>query len=114
MAGRLTTHALDTLHGCGAAGLVVEVRRSTASAEDFTLITLDDGGRGVLMEGGLEVGVYDITFHVADYHHARGISLAEPPFFEEVTVRIGVSDPAAHYHVPLVFTPYSYSTYRGG
>ena len=114
MAGRLTTHALDTQHGCAAAGMVVEVRRSTASAEDFTLVTLDKTGRGVLIESGLETGVYEIIFHVADYHHAKGVVLSDPPFFEEVTVRIGVSDAEAHYHVPLVFTPHRYSTYRGG
>jgi 5-hydroxyisourate hydrolase len=114
MAGKLTTHALDTQQGCAAASLKVEVRRYTASAEDFTLVTLDAGGRGVLIEAGLETGIYEITFHVADYHHAKGVTLSDPPFFEEVTVRIGVSDAQAHYHVPLVFTPYSYSTYRGG
>ena len=68
----------------------------------------------MLIEAGLEPGVYEITFHVADYHHGKGVTLSDPPFFEEVTVRIGVSDAAAHYHVPLVFTPYSYATYRGG
>jgi 5-hydroxyisourate hydrolase len=114
MAGKLTTHALDTQQGCAAAGMKVEVRRSTAALEDSTMVTLDAGGRGVLIEAGLETGVYEITFHVADYHHAKGVILSAPPFFEEVTVRIGVSDAGAHYHVPLVFTPFSYSTYRGG
>ena len=114
MSGRLTTHALDTQQGLGAAGLKVEVRRVDAAAEEFVTTVLDGGGRATLIEAGLSEGVYELTFMVADYHRAQDISLADPPFLDEVTIRFGVADPQAHYHVPLVFTPWSYQTYRGG
>ena len=114
MAGRLTTHALDTAQGTGAAGLKVEVRRIEAGAEDFVSAVLDAGGRAVLIETGLAVGQYEIIFHVADYHRAQGVTLAEPPFLDEAVIRFGVADADAHYHVPLVFTPWAYQTYRGG
>jgi len=114
MAGKLTTHALDTMHGCGAAGLSVEVRRVTAPEQGYPAVVLDDGGRAVLIEAGLERGVYELVFHAEDYFRARGVELPDPPFIDLVTVRFGVSDPDSHYHVPLLVSPYSYSTYRGG
>jgi 5-hydroxyisourate hydrolase len=110
MSGRLTTHALDTVAGKGAAGLRVELRRGGYTLAD---LTLDPGGRGTLSEA-LETGPYELVFHLADYHRAKGVSLADPPFLDEVVVQFGVADPAAHYHVPLVFSPHAYSTYRGG
>jgi len=111
MAGKLTTHALDTAAGIAAAGMAVTVRRDGVV---LTRTALDAGGRAVLLEAGLEPGAYDLVFAVAAYHRARGVALADPPFLDEVTVRFGVSDPDAHYHVPLLVSPYSYATYRGG
>ena len=114
MAGRLTTHALDTMFGCGAAGLKVEVRRLSPSGERFPDAVLDEGGRAVLISDGLRKGVYELVFQVADYHRERGVALADPPFLDAVTVRFGLADPEGHHHVPLLVSPYSYSTYRGG
>jgi 5-hydroxyisourate hydrolase len=114
MAGKLTTHALDTMHGCGAAGLTVEVRRVSEPEQGYPSVVLDAGGRGVLLEDGLERGVYDLVFHAADYFRAKGVDLPDPPFLDTVSIRFGVSDPESHHHVPLLVSPYAYSTYRGG
>jgi len=111
MAARLTTHALDTQRGCAAVGLVVELRH--ADGNGIINAVLDTGGRATLAED-LASGVYELTFSVADYHRALGVALAEPPFLDKVTLRFGVAEGEAHYHVPLVFTPWSYQTYRGG
>jgi 5-hydroxyisourate hydrolase len=113
MAGRLTTHALDTVAGRGAAGLTVRLERLTPGRERMTTMRLDENGRAVLLDGALVPGVYELEFAVGEYHRARGIALAEPAFFDAVVVRFGVADGEAHYHVPLVFSPHSYSTYRG-
>ncbi|MDB5451705.1 MAG: pucM [Caulobacteraceae bacterium] len=112
MAGRLTTHALDTVRGTGCAGLRVELR----GADGATLAdaTLDAGGRATLSQDGLPKGVYELVFHAADYHRTAGETLSDPPFLDLVTLRFGVADPQAHHHVPLILTPYGYSTYRGG
>lgn len=110
MNGHLTTHALDTVAGKGAAGLRAELRRGGYTLAD---LTLDERGRGTLSEA-LESGRYELVFHLADYHRGRGVALADPPFLDEVVIVFGVSDPAAHYHVPIVFSPNAYSTYRGG
>ena len=68
----------------------------------------------MLIEAGLKGGVYELDFHVAGYHRALGVALSDPPFLDLVAIRFGVADPLADYHVPLLLTPYSYSTYRGG
>jgi 5-hydroxyisourate hydrolase len=115
--GRLTTHVLDTTSGGPAAGMKIEFSvledarwRLVASA------TTNAGGRTdrPLAEGkALVKGQYRIVFHVAEYFRAKGVQLPEPPFLERVPVRFGVADAEAHYHVPLVCSPWSYSTYRG-
>ena len=110
-AGGLTTHVLDTEAGRGASGLKVVLYR-VGAAEPLAEIRLDDHGRGVLLEA-LERGVYELVFHAADYHRAQGAHLADPPFLGEIPIRFGVADPSQHYHVPLVASPWSYSTYRG-
>jgi hydroxyisourate hydrolase len=110
MTGGLTTHALDTVAGKGAGGLRVELRRGGDTLAD---LILDQGGRGALAET-LEAGRYELVFHLADYHRAQGVALSDPPFLDEVVIAFGVADPAAHYHVPIVFSPNAYSTYRGG
>ncbi len=110
MNGHLTTHALDTVAGRGASGLRVELRRDGYTLAD---LTLDERGRGTLSEA-LETGGYELVFHLADYHRGQGAALSEPPFLGEVVIAFGVADPNAHYHVPIVFSPNAYSTYRGG
>ena len=114
--GRLTTHVLDTAVGKPAAGLNVELYRIGATAERLTAATTNADGRveTPLLEGEMfSAGVYELRFHAGDYLKARGSALAEPPFLDVVPVRFGVSDPAKHYHVPLLLSPYGYSTYRG-
>ena len=61
----------------------------------------------------MSAGVYELTFHVADYYRAHAVALPDPPFVDRVTVRFGIADTAANYHVPLLCSPWSYSTYRG-
>ncbi|MCI3135514.1 hydroxyisourate hydrolase [Phenylobacterium aquaticum] len=114
MAGQLTTHALDTVRGAGAAGLKVTLYRLDPAPVFVAEVILDDRGRGVVLQDGLTVGAYELVFAAAAYHRATGAVIADPPFLDEVPIRFGVAEPDGHYHVPLLLTPYSYSTYRGG
>lgn len=113
MAGRLTTHALDQTRGVGAAGLRVDLRRIAPDEAALGSATLDDKGRAVLLESGLQPGVYELTFHAAAYHRSVGAALSDPPFLDLITIRIGVAADQDHYHVPLLLSPFGYSTYRG-
>ena len=115
--GFLTTHVLDTAHGLPAAGMTVE------------LFSVDDGKRALvrsavtnsdgrcdspLLEGeDFRVGIWELEFHVAGYFTALGVEQPDPPFLDLVTLRFGIADSTAHYHVPLLASPWSYSTYRG-
>jgi 5-hydroxyisourate hydrolase len=116
--GKLTTHVLDTAHGRPAAGLVVALHRldedgrRTPVAEKRT----NPDGRldAPMLEGAsFTAGLYELDFHAGDYLRRQGAALADPPFLDEIPIRFGVSDPEAHYHVPLLLSPYGYSTYRG-
>lgn len=98
----MTTHVLDTARGCGAASMRVELRRG---GEILASVTLDDNGRGTLLEA-LEVGGYELLFHAGDYQGAG--------FFDIIPIRFHVGDAKLHYHVPLILSPFGYSTYRGG
>ena len=113
--GRLTTHVLDTASGIPAQGLRVELHRvdlATALADIRT--TADGRAPAPLLEGDtLRSGNYELRFHVAEYFRARGAPLSEPPFLDVVAIRFGIADVAQHYHVPLLVSPWSYSTYRG-
>ena len=115
--GRLTTHVLDTMHGCPAAGLRVVLYRQTDSG--FTPVRdarLNADGRAdaPLLEGAdFTAGRYRLCFEVAAYFRGRGVALPDPAFLDVVPVDFGLADAAAHYHVPLLTTPWSYSTYRG-
>jgi 5-hydroxyisourate hydrolase len=115
--GRLTTHVLDTMNGCPAAGMAVALYRLDGAAATLVkAFALDADGRAgaPLLEGAdLRAGRYRLVFDVAGYFRARGAALPEPPFIERVPVEFGIADAAAHYHVPLLATPWSYSTYRG-
>jgi len=116
--GRLTTHVLDTASGIPARNMTIELRRlgDRSPAAPLARFETNSDGRAAapLLEGeALRVGEYSLTFHVADYFRARGTALPDPPFLGEVVVRFGVADPAQHYHVPLLVSPWSYSTYRG-
>lgn len=118
MAGGLTTHVLDTAQGKPAAGMAVELWRLDGECERRMLksiITNADGRteEPLLDTGELEAGSYELVFAVGDYFRAQGLALAAPPFLDRVPVRFGVADPQAHYHVPLLASPWAYSTYRG-
>ena len=115
--GRLTTHVLDLAHGTPGAGMTVTLyRRSGERYEPNGAATTNADGRCdvPLLEGtALKAGRYRLVFAAAVYFRSRGVTLAEPPFVDEVVLDFGIADPAAHYHVPLLVSPWSYSTYRG-
>ncbi|WP_180682372.1 hydroxyisourate hydrolase [Tepidicella baoligensis] len=114
----LSTHVLDTMHGCPAAGM--QAALYTRQGEQATLVkrfTLNADGRnpdGPLYDhASLRVGTYRLVFDVKSYFAARGVVLPEPAFLDRVAIDFGVADPTQHYHVPLLVSPWSYSTYRG-
>jgi len=115
--GKLTTHVLDTANGCPAAGMAVRLYRLQGDATVLLKsITLNHDGRAdaPLLEGAHFVpGRYRLVFGVAAYFAARGAELAEPPFLDEVPLDFGLATVGQHYHVPLLASPWSYSTYRG-
>ncbi|WP_404480438.1 hydroxyisourate hydrolase [Novosphingobium sp. BL-52-GroH] len=106
----LSTHVLDTTHGCPAAGVAV-VLETGGGTVLFTGDTNADGRCPGVPQ--LPTGTYRLTFSVAAYFRGRGVDLPEPPFLDRVAIDFGVADPAAHYHVPLLVSPFGYSTYRG-
>ena len=114
----LSTHVLDTMHGCPAAGMPVALY--TTRGEQATLVkrfTLNADGRnpdGPLYDNAsLQVGTYRLVFDVKAYFAGRGVALPEPSFLNLVSIDFGVADASQHYHVPLLVSPWSYSTYRG-
>jgi 5-hydroxyisourate hydrolase len=113
--GRLTTHVLDTASGKPAAGLKIELFRLGESAPLKTIRTNADGrADGPILEGeSFTGGQYELRFHAGDYLRASGTALPEPAFLDIIPIRFGIADQAAHYHVPLLLSPYGYSTYRG-
>lgn len=114
--GRLTTHVLDTAAGKPAAGLAIELYRIGSAEERLTVTRTNADGRvdRPLLEGdALVAGVYELRFHAGDYLRATGARLPDPAFLDVVPIRFGVAEPAAHYHVPLLLSPYGYATYRG-
>ncbi len=117
MAGYLTTHVLDTARGCPAEGLRItlyrisgEERHKLAETE-----TNEDGRTNspILPQDVFETGTYELIFFAGDYLRATSQDGDDPLFLDQVPIRFGMSDPDAHYHVPLLLSPYGYSTYRG-
>jgi len=115
--GRLTTHVLDTAHGKPGAGMRVRLYRK--SGADYALIkdisTNADGrcDAPLLEAGAFTAGQYRLVFSAGPYFAAHGVRTPQPAFVDDITLDFGVADPDAHYHVPLLVSPYSYSTYRG-
>lgn len=116
--GHLSTHVLDTMNGCPAAGMRVRLQRiANGQAETLKSFALNADGRndgGALLDATtMAVGRYRLLFEVAPYFRARGVVLPEPAFIDEVSIDFGIADANARYHVPLLVSPWSYSTYRG-
>ncbi len=119
----LSTHVLDTMHGCPAAGMSVKLYTTNLSIEgsaQSTLvitIALNADGRnpdGLLYDNqSLKVGTYKLVFDVAAYFKSRSVTLPEPNFLNLVSIDFGIAHADQHYHVPLLVSPWSYSTYRG-
>ena len=111
--GRLTTHVLDTAAGRPAAGVRITVSRDGEALREN--VTNDDGrADGPLLAGAaFTPGVYELAFHVGDYFRGLGVVSDEPLFLDVVPVRFGISQAGQHYHVPLLISPFGYSTYRG-
>jgi len=116
MAGRLTTHVLDTARGLPAAGMRIELHRinlETGARELLKTARTNDRGRTdepLLEDDGFSGGVYELVFDVGEYH---GEEAGDSPFLNRVPVRFGIADPSDHYHVPLLTSAWSYSVYRG-
>ncbi len=114
----LSTHVLDTMHGTPAAGMVVTLYTTQGDAATWVKqFTLNQDGRnpeGLLYDdASLRRGTYRLVFDVAGYFKARGVVLPEPNFLNQVSLDFGIAHPGQHYHVPLLVSPWSYSTYRG-
>ena len=114
----LSTHVLDTMHGTPAAGMAVALY--TTEGDTATLVkqlVLNADGRnpdGLLFDHhSLKVGTYRLVFDVAAYFRRQGVALPDPPFLDQVPLDFGIAHASQHYHVPLVCTPWTYSTYRG-
>ena len=115
--GRLSTHVLDTVHGRPAKGVAIELyalegeaRRLVGRAE-----TNADGRTDAPLMAGefYRPGAYELVFHVGAYFRSLGTAVADPPFLDQVPIRFAMAEPDGHYHVPLLVSPWSYSTYRG-
>jgi 2-oxo-4-hydroxy-4-carboxy-5-ureidoimidazoline decarboxylase len=116
--GRLSTHVLDTHSGRPAAGVIMELVELSANGEQHVIARATsnrDGRTDAPLIGGrpLPIGRYELRFYVADYFARLGVQHDDPPFLDVVPVRFAIAEPEGHYHVPLLVTPWSYSTYRG-
>ena len=112
---KLTTHCLDTFSGIPAKGVKVEVYSVSVKKEKLNSTTLNSNGRSdkPLLEGAnFKEGQYEIVFFIGDYFKNL-TDLPKTPFLNEVIIRFGISEPGEHYHIPLLVSPWSYSTYRG-
>lgn len=115
--GSLTTHVLDVAQGKPAEGVQIVLYQLQREERRLVreVVTNSDGRVGEPVLTGLlfEAGTYELVFEIGSYFYNQGVPTDVPPFLDAVTVRFTVSDPANHYHVPLLATPWSYTTYRG-
>ena len=115
--GKLTTHILDTARGLPGAGIRIDLYACDPPSRHHlaSFVSNDDGrcDQPLLLGEQLRVGRYELDFHVGDYFAGLGLPLPEPRFLDLITLRFGISDANAHYHVPLLLSPFGYSTYRG-
>lgn len=119
MTGKLSTHVLDTVHGCPAQNVAIELWRvDPESGEKTQLKTVRTNPEGrtdspLLIEDELHAGVYELVFNIGDYFAQRIENLPNPPFLDRISIQFGIADSTVHYHVPLLASPFAYSTYRG-
>ncbi|WP_417668554.1 hydroxyisourate hydrolase [Roseibium sp.] len=114
--GRLTTHVLDTALGRPAEGLEIELWRCDGEPEHLSTHTTNSDGRvdGPLLDGeSFACGTYELRFMAGDYLRRTGSDLPDPLFLDIIPIRFGIADQNGHYHVPLLISPFGYSTYRG-
>jgi len=115
--GRLTTHVLDAAHGCPGSSIKVELYRVEGQQLELvnTAVTNSDGrvDAPLLQGDDYRTGVYQLQFSAGAYYRARGVQLPDTAFLDVVVLRFGIDEKQEHYHVPLLISPYSYSTYRG-
>lgn len=112
----LTTHILDTTHGTPAGGVRIRLFAAGSADESIATAETDVNGRAKIVPtngAALESGSYDLVFSVGAYFGAKGVADAAPRFLDDVVIRFGFSAEAAHYHVPLLISPFGYTTYRG-
>jgi len=115
--GKLTTHILDTAKGCPAANLTIELWQIDRTSQEKTLLktaTTNSDGRTdspMLADSEIAIGLYELVFFVGSYFANE--KLDEPMFLDRIPIQFGIADATAHYHVPLLVSPWSYSTYRG-
>ena len=112
----LTTHVLYTYHGVPAANVAIELTRLDGAGQPVVRATTNRDGRcdkPLLAGDEMKAGRYELAFDLEGYFRAKGVKLADPPFLSKVVVRIGIADTSTNYHVPLLASPWSYSTYRG-
>jgi 2-oxo-4-hydroxy-4-carboxy-5-ureidoimidazoline decarboxylase len=116
--GELSTHVLDTVYGRPAAGVRIDLFEVGASARSLLTSTATNGDgrtdRPLIAGGPLRTGTYELQFHAGAYFAAAGTAAADPAYLDIVPIRFSVAEPESHYHVPLIVTPWSYTTYRGG
>lgn len=115
--GKLSTHVLDTMHGRPARHMVIELFSLDGSTRTLlSQIHTNQDGRTddpLLQADAFKKGTYELVFHAGDYFTSQGLELAEPKFVDQVTIRFGIASPSENYHVPLLVTPWAWSTYRG-
>ena len=117
---RLSTHVLDTARGVPARGVAIEIyclkdaQKPLRAAVTNVVTNIDGRTDEPLLSGDqIKPGTYQLHFYAGDYFRAAGVALPDPPFLDIVVIQFGIADPAANYHVPLLISPYGYSTYRG-
>ena len=114
--GKLTTHILDTAHGCPGKGIALRLYK--CGKKDTLLLKTKTNADGrcdapLLAGKDMKAGNYRLEFDVAAYFKTKGVKLAKTPFLDTIVVCFGIADAGAHYHVPLLVSPYGYSTYQG-
>lgn len=116
--GKLTTHVLDTAHGCPGKGITLRLYRVAKGGKETLVVTkkTNADGRvdGPILDGkNMKTGAYRLEFEAGKYFKGMGVKLPKVPFLDVISLHFGIGDQSAHYHVPLLVSPYGYSTYRG-